>query len=128
MEKFIAKTIDEYILNAPLDAQEKLMQIRKILKEIAPNAKEAIKWGQPVLEGKKILFVYSAHKFHLNFTPTGPSLSPFKEELKGYKMLQDTVQFTYEKPLPVDVIKKIAQHRLKEVEENNALWMYTNRK
>ncbi|MBK8391947.1 MAG: DUF1801 domain-containing protein [Saprospiraceae bacterium] len=62
MQKIKAKTIDEYILNAPFHAQEKLMQIRKILKEIAPNAKEAIKWGQPVLEGKKFFILFQ----HIN--------------------------------------------------------------
>ncbi|MBK8635573.1 MAG: DUF1801 domain-containing protein [Saprospiraceae bacterium] len=124
MEKIKAKTIDEYILNAPLHAQAKLIQIRKILKEIAPNAKEAIKWGQPVLEGKKILYSFSAYKSHLNFMPTGPSLDPFREELKDYKMGKDTVQFPYDQELPIDLIRRMAQHRLKEVEENNALWMY----
>ncbi len=101
-----------------------LREIRALLKKLAPKATEAIKWGTPVLEQGRILFAYSAHKTHLNFMPTGPSLKPFKEELAGYKTGKDTVQFPYGKPLPKALIRRIAAHRIKEVRENDARWMY----
>ena len=44
------KTVDEYINAAPVEAQEKLLELRSILKKVAPKATEAIKWGSPVLE------------------------------------------------------------------------------
>jgi len=44
------KTVDEYINAAPVEAQEKLIEIRSILKQVAPKATEAIKWGSPVFE------------------------------------------------------------------------------
>jgi len=50
------KTVDEYINAAPVEAQEKLMEIRSILKQVAPKATEALKWGSPVFEEKRILF------------------------------------------------------------------------
>lgn len=118
-------TIDEYIDTAPENAQEKLEEIRAILKEVSPNATEAIKWGYPVLEEGRILYSFSAFKTHLNFMPTRSSIEPFKEELAklGYATGRDTVQFTYEKPLPKELIKKIAKYRAKEVAEG-ALWMH----
>ena len=117
------KTVDEYINAAPVEAQEKLTEIRSILKQVAPKATEAIKWGSPVFEEKRILFAYTAFKSHLNFMPTRRTLDYFKKELKEYKTGQDTIQFPYDKPLPKTLIRKIALHRAKDVKENDARWM-----
>jgi uncharacterized protein YdhG (YjbR/CyaY superfamily) len=70
------------------------------------------------------MFAYSAYTNHLNFMPTGQSLEPFKEELKEYKLGQDTIQFPYDKPLPVELIRRIAEHRVADMRDNDALWMY----
>ncbi len=116
-------TIDEYIYFAPREAREKLIEIRTILKKVAPKAKEVLKWGTPVFEEKRILFSYYAVKTHINFMPTHSSLEPFKKQLEPFKTGKDTIQFPYDKPLPVELIVKIAAFRAKDVRENNALWM-----
>ena len=116
-------TVAEYIDAAPIVAQHKLREIHSILKSVAPDASEKLKWGSPVFEEKRILFSFSAFKSHLNFMPTHSSLEPFKQELEEYKTGNDTIQFPYNKPLPVNLIRKIAAFRLKEVRENGALWM-----
>ena len=124
MPKTKLKTVDEYIRAAPDEAQEKLREIRAILKKVAPAATEMLKWGSPVFEEGRILFSYSAHKSHLNFSPTGPAMEPFQEELAKFKTGKDTVQFPYDKPLPKALIRKIAAFRAKQVRENDARWMY----
>jgi uncharacterized protein YdhG (YjbR/CyaY superfamily) len=117
-------TVDEYIAAAPEQARPMLREIRALLKRVAPNAMETLKWGQPVFEERRILFSYSAYKSHLNFMPTGPALEPFKKELAAYNMGKDTIQFPYDKPLPKALIRKIAAYRAKQVKENDARWMY----
>lgn len=116
-------TIDEYIATAPENAQPKLQELRALLKGVAPKAKEAIKWGYPVLIGKRILFSYPAFKDHINFMPTRTTLEHFKKELKDFTIGRDTIQLPYDKPLPKVLIKKIATYRLKEVEAGS-LWMH----
>jgi uncharacterized protein YdhG (YjbR/CyaY superfamily) len=123
MAKIKPSTVDEYINAAPPEAQKKLREIRAILKEVAPDATETIKWGSPVFEKKRILFAYSAFKKHLNFMPTRSSLIPFEKELVDYTHGRDTIQFPYDKPLPEKLIIKIAAFRLRDVIENDALWM-----
>lgn len=117
-------TVDEYIDAAPEKAQEKLRELRAILKEVAPDATETLKWGSPVFEEKRVLFAYAAYKSHLNFMPTAPALEPFKEELAEYKTGKDSIQFPYNKSLPEELIRKIALYRAIDVRENDALWMY----
>ena len=117
-------TVEEYIDAAPEQAQEKLRELRKLLKEVAPQAEEKLKWGSPVFEEKRILFAYTAFKTHLNFMPTGPALEPFESELAEYETGKDTIQLPYDKPLPGALIRKIAAFRAKDVRENDARWMY----
>lgn len=118
------KTVEEYIQSFPEQAREKLSEIRSILRGVAPNAKEDLKWGHPVLVERRILFSYSAYKTHLNFMPTGPTLDRFNDELTAYKRGKDTIQFPYDKPLPKALIEKLAQYRYHDVMENDAKWMY----
>lgn len=128
MPKLKAKTVEEYIKAAPKEAQPKLKELRAILKKAAPKATETIKWGSPVLEEKRILFAYSAHKTHLNFMPTRTSLKPFKKELEKYATGEDTIQLPYDKPLPKGLIQKIAKYRIKEVREKDSLWMHDGKR
>jgi uncharacterized protein YdhG (YjbR/CyaY superfamily) len=116
----------KYINDSPKEAQKKLRELRAILKKVAPKATEAIKWGSPVFEEKRILFAYSAFKSHINFMPTRSTLDVFKKELTGYVTGRDTIQFPYNKPLPKALIKTIAAYRVKEVREGS-LWMHNKR-
>jgi uncharacterized protein YdhG (YjbR/CyaY superfamily) len=117
-------TVDEYIQAAPDQAQDKLREMRAILKQVAPEAKERLKWGQPVFEGDRILFAYAAFKAHLNFVPTGPALAPFKAELSEYETGKDSIKFPYDQALPRELIERIAAYRVMDVRENDARWMY----
>jgi len=123
MAKIKPTTVEEYINIAPKEAQEKLYELRSILKKVVPNATETLKWGSPVFEEKRILFSYTAFKSHLNFMPTRSTLDLFKEELATYTTGKDTIQFPYYKPLPKALIRKIATYRAKDVKENDARWM-----
>jgi uncharacterized protein YdhG (YjbR/CyaY superfamily) len=117
-------TVDEYIDAAPKEAQSKLRELRTILREIAPDATEALKWGSPVFEEDRILFAYSAYKSHLNFMPTRSTLAKFEHELSEYTTGKDTIQFPYDRPLPKELIRTIALHRARDVRENDARWMH----
>src|SRR3989344_8963703 len=124
MPTFKSTTVTEYINAAPEKAQEKLREIRAILKKVVPKAEEKLKWGSPVFEEGRILFAYSAFADHLNFMPTRTTLEHFKKELADYTTGKDTIQFPYDKPLPKALIRKIAAFRAKDVRENDARWMY----
>jgi uncharacterized protein YdhG (YjbR/CyaY superfamily) len=126
MAKSKAKTIDEYIDNAPSHAQEKLREIRSILKSVVPHAEESIKWGTPVFEERRILFSFAAFKSRLNFMPTRSTVEVFADELTAYKTGRDTIQFPYDKPLPKALIRKIAKHRAADVRDNDAKWMHSD--
>jgi len=117
-------TIDEYIQAAPREGQPHLRRLHAILKSIAPEAQEAIKWGTPFFLEPRFLFAFSAHKAHLNFTPNAEALEPFRKELEKHKTTKGSLQIPYNKPLPEDLIRKIAEYRLRVVRErkDDAFW------
>jgi uncharacterized protein YdhG (YjbR/CyaY superfamily) len=123
MQKNKATTIDEYIDAAPKEAQKHLRAIRAILKKAAPKAKEAMKWGSPVFEEKRILFAFAAFKSHMNFMPTPSAMIPFEDDLAKYKTGKGSIQFPYDQPLPKTLIRKIAALRVKELREKDVKWM-----
>ena len=123
MSKTKPTTIAGYIDSAPEEAQEKLREMHAILKKAAPGAKEAIKWGSPVLEENRILFAFAAFKSHLGFMPTPSAMKPFKKELAKYKAGKGSIQFPYDQRLPKALIRKIAAFRVKELREKDARWM-----
>lgn len=117
-------TVTDYINAAPQGGQAKLREIRAILKAVAaPSATETVKWGMPVFEERRILFAFAAFKSHLNFMPTPSAMKPFKRELAKYTTGKGSIQFSYDKPLPKALIRKIASYRVKELREKDVRWM-----
>jgi uncharacterized protein YdhG (YjbR/CyaY superfamily) len=116
-------TISEYIDSAPPQAKVHLRKLYALLKRVAPGATEAVKWGSPVFEDRRILFAFSAHKVHINFAPTPAAMEPFRNELVKYKTGNGTLQIPYDKPIPEALVRKIALFRVKDVRQNDARWM-----
>lgn len=112
--KAICKSIDEYILEFPIEIQEILKKLRKVIKELAPDAEEKISYQMPtfVLYGNLVHF--AAFKNHIGFYPAPSGINAFKEELSEYKGGKGSIQFPLEKPLPYDLIRKIVKFRVAE--------------
>jgi uncharacterized protein YdhG (YjbR/CyaY superfamily) len=117
-------TIDEYIRAAPREGQPHLRRLYAILKSVAPEAEEAIKWGTPFFVEPRFLFAFSAHKAHLGFTPSPAGLEPFRQELEKHKTTKGMLQIPYNEPLPEDLIRKIAEYRVRQVREreDDSFW------
>ncbi|MBL9141141.1 MAG: DUF1801 domain-containing protein [Phycisphaerae bacterium] len=108
-------TIAEYIRAAPRAGQPHLHKIYALLKRVAPEADETIKWGTPFFVEPRFLFAFSAHKAHLSFTPTESGLEPFREELREHKTTKGIVRLPYGEPLPEGLIRRIAERRARAV-------------
>jgi uncharacterized protein YdhG (YjbR/CyaY superfamily) len=118
-----ASSIGEYIAAAPPASRKHLRELRAILRKVAPHATEAIKWGNPVFEEKRILFAFSAFRTHLNFMPTPSAMKPFAKELARLKTGRVSIQLPYDKPLPKALLRRIAALRVRELREKDVKWM-----
>ena len=107
-------TIDEYIAGFPDDVQQLLQEIRKTIREEAPEAEEAIKYQLAtfVLEGNLVHF--GAHSRHIGFYPTPSATARFREELAAYEGSKGAVRFPLGRPIPFDLIRRIVRFRVEE--------------
>jgi uncharacterized protein YdhG (YjbR/CyaY superfamily) len=108
-------TIDEYIASFPQDVQEKLRVIRTVIHKTVPDAEEAIRYGIPTfrLDGSNLVH-FAAFKDHLGFFPTAPGVEHFRKELSAYRLSKGTIQFPLDKPVPYDLVERIARFRAEE--------------
>ena len=112
MKKY--KSIDEYISGFPKETQLILEEIRKSIKEEAPNATEKISYGMPTFYLNGNLVHFAAFKDHIGFFPAPSGIDKFEKELSKYKTGKGTLQFKYDKEIPFDLIGKIVKFRVKE--------------
>lgn len=112
------KTIDEYMKAFPQDVQIVLEKVRKVIKEAAPDAVEAISYGMPTfkLNGKNMVH-FAGWRKHIGFYPTPSGTETFQKELSPYKAAKGSVQFPLDEPIPFDLIRKITLFRLREIED-----------
>lgn len=112
--KTSTKTIDEFIANAPREAQGILKRIRSTVRKAAPGAEETINYGIPTFTLNGNLVHFSGFKSHIGFYPTPSGIEKFKKELSPYETAKGSVKFPLDQPIPYGLIEKIVKFRVKE--------------
>jgi uncharacterized protein YdhG (YjbR/CyaY superfamily) len=113
-----ARNIDEYIAGFPKDIQKKLQEVRSTIRKAAPKAEEAIKYAIPTFTQNGNLVHFAAYKSHIGFYPAPRGIEAFKDEVAGYEGGKGTLKFPLDEPLPLGLISKIVQFRVKETEKS----------
>lgn len=108
------QTIDAYIAGFPEDVQAILQQVRRTIHEAAPEATEAISYQMPTFKLHGNLVHFGAFKNHIGFYPVPSGMAAFEEELTAYKQGKGSVQFPLNKPMPLDLIRRIVEFRVQE--------------
>jgi uncharacterized protein YdhG (YjbR/CyaY superfamily) len=114
MERKHYRSIDEYIRSFPRDVQKKLRELRKLIREQAPQAQEKISYQMPTFFLNGNLVHFAAYSKHIGFYPTPSAISAFKSRLSKYENAKGSVQFPLDEPLPIQLIKQIVRFRVSE--------------
>jgi uncharacterized protein YdhG (YjbR/CyaY superfamily) len=91
-----------------------LESIRTVIKEAAPDAAETISYQMPTFTLQGNLVHFAAFKKHIGFYPTPIGIEAFKDELSVYEGGKGSVQFPLDKPMPLDLIRRIVEFRVRE--------------
>ena len=110
-------SINNYHSSFPKDVREKLETMRSAISNAAPNAVETISYNIPTFKQNYWLVSYGGFKNHIGFFPGAGAIVDFKKELTKFKTSKGTIQFPFEKPLPISLIKKIVKYRLAQERE-----------
>src|SRR5688500_12767901 len=105
-----AVDMNAYIAEFPEEIREMLEAVRAVVKKTAPAAEETIKYDMPtfMLEGKNLVY-FAAFKNHIGFygAPTGNEA--FAKDFAPYKSGKGSLQFPFDKPMPLALIAKIVK-------------------
>lgn len=115
MDSSRTQTVDEYIKNYPKEVQEILEKLRKIAKEIVPEAEETISYGIPTikLNGKYVIY-FAAFAKHIGVYPILKAEDSLLKEIAPFVKGKGTLQFPLDKPFPYDLFKKLVKSNLKQ--------------
>lgn len=115
IRKETPKDVDAYIADFPPETQAVLQQVRGVIRAALPEAEEAISYGIPTfkMNGRYVIY-FAGYKRHVSVYPAPIDVEAFKEVLAPYASGQGTAKFPLDKPIPVDLITRMAQYNLQE--------------
>jgi len=108
------KTVDEYISTFPAGIKTILKELRKTIKQAAPQAEELISYNIPAFTLHGRFDYYAAYKKHIGLYPIPSAIRAFQKELSDYKTSKGAIQFPLDRPIPFGLITKIVKFRVKE--------------
>lgn len=103
---------DEYIELCRPEIRDTLREIRRVIRETAPDATERISYRMPAFEQNGPLVYFAAFANHIGFYPLPDSIETFADALAPYKTSTGAVQFPIGKEIPYDLIRRITAYRL----------------
>ncbi len=105
-------TVDEYIEGFPDLIQVRLREIQAAIKKGAPEAEEAIRYQMPAFILNDNAVYFAGYSTHIGFYPTAAVVDVFRNELSEYISIKGAIRFPIDKPLPADLITRIAEYKL----------------
>jgi uncharacterized protein YdhG (YjbR/CyaY superfamily) len=111
------ESIDEYIAAQPETTRSVLARLRSTIADAVPNAAETISYNIPTfkLQGKAVLH-FACWKTFVSIYPANARLiAQFGEEIGPYLAAKSTLRFPIAQPLPVSLIRRVAQFRAAEI-------------
>ncbi len=104
-------TVEEYIDGFPDEVQLILRRTREALLEAIPGGTEKIRYGMPaVVFGSRYAIHYGAWKKHLGLYPVPMADAELEPLLEPLRTTRSTVAFVYSRPVPYELIRRIARY------------------
>ncbi len=107
-----ANEVDVYISQFDGEVKARLLQIRDIVRKEVPDAHESMSYGLVgyKLNGKPLVY-FGGFKQHVGFYATPNGHEAFAKEFSTYKQGKGSVQFPLDRPLPIELIKRVIAYR-----------------
>lgn len=110
-ERTLAKadTVDGYIATLPADVQPIIEEIRRLIRATIPDSGEKISYNMPTvtIDGHALMY-FAAWKHHIGIYPIPVLDDDLESEISPLRAAKDTVRFPLAKPIPYDLLSRIA--------------------
>lgn len=116
MAKTDFQSIDEFIASRPDEERDVLERIRAAIRAGAPEAEEVISYQLPAFRYQGFVMYFGAATKHysLSFPPPWTVFDQFAGELAEFKVSKSTIQLPKNRPVPYDLITRMAAFRAAE--------------
>ena len=111
MKASSAKTVDEFIAEAPTEARPVLEQIRIVIKSAVPDVEETMGYGKPYYKYHGWMTGITLYTKHLGVEIWDGLSDDDREELEtlGYKTGSKNFQIKYDQEIPGTVLTRLVQ-------------------
>ena len=106
------QTIDEYIASFPEHVQTLMRQLRATIRTAAPRATEKISYRMAAFDADGPLVYFAGFRNHIGFYPVPREHPDFADDLAAFTGGKGTAQFPLDRPLPLDLIRRIVRFRM----------------
>ncbi|OOQ57560.1 iron chaperone [Mucilaginibacter pedocola] len=110
------KNVEEYYSWFPQEAQDAMDDVKRTIYEVMPDAEESISYAIPTYKYKGLLAHFAAYEKHIGLYPGSEAIVVFAEDIAAnkFKSAKGSIQFPLNKPMPLDLVRKIVEYRLQE--------------
>ena len=108
--------VDEYFAALPPDRRPAMEDLRRTIRDAAPEAEEVITYKMPGFRLDGRFFVsYDAYTRHCSLFPaTDGVVTELGDEIRPYLAGKGTIRFPTDRPIPTDLVRRIIEIRLRE--------------
>ncbi len=112
----VQQSVDGYLAGLPPAPRVALTELRRTIREAAPEATETISYGMPTFKvNGRLLLSYAGFKEHCSLFPASKHMiALYPDELAPYMSGKATLRFHPDSPLPAVLVRKIVAARLEE--------------
>jgi uncharacterized protein YdhG (YjbR/CyaY superfamily) len=117
-----AAEIDRYLSGVAEPGRSTLEQLRRDVLSVLPHAEQCISYGVPgfKVDGRTVAG-FAAFKNHLSYLPHSGSVLPgLSADLGDYQGTKSSLHFAADEPLPIELVRKLINTRLHELEQRGA--------
>ena len=109
-------SVEAYLAALPADQRAVLEALRGTIRSAAPEASELLSYDMPAFKaGGRLLVSYAAFKRHFSLFPASQAvLDALGDEIGPFVSGKATIQFTAERPLSQDIVRRVVEVRLEE--------------
>lgn len=102
------ETHEAYFATRPHATRQLLLQIQKEIETRVPGAKRCISYNMPAFQRRRIFIYFAAFNNHIGIYPPITQHRELIEETASFRGPKGNLSFSYDQPLPMDLIGRVA--------------------
>jgi uncharacterized protein YdhG (YjbR/CyaY superfamily) len=121
MKASSAKTVDEFVAEAPAEARPVLEQIRRVVKSAVPDAEETMGYGKPYYKYHGWMVGVTLYTKHLGVEIWDGLSDENRGDLEslGYKAASKNFQIQYDQAVPTELLTRLVKAQAQRNEQKH---------